>query len=192
MVIQHVHIVNFLVQEAGEVKSNLANKFNDLSSIHFSTPQFSYVPPFLKNVVHAKKSRFNELIDLKKSTLDKLTDPSRYLKALENIVEFKKSALDNIIHPNQATIKNIMEFKKSALGNIIHPKKELIADLVKKKREKIAEIGATLPSALGSILHPNKELIADLVQQKREKIAEIGASFPGSEKLRQVYIITKT
>ena len=148
------------------MEESLKDKFNELSSIHFSTPQFSYVPSlpsvpnYLKKMVEKKKSSIEKLIDLKKSTLEKLVDPARYQRALEKILDFKNDAIETILNSKKEKENILYELR---LGDVIDFKK----------------------SALHSFLNPKKEVIEDIINAKRTKLQEIGSQFPGSEVLRE-------
>ena len=149
-----------LSQAAEDVGGSLADKFNDLSSIHFATPQFSYIPAYLSDAVNVKKPDFDQIVYQKKSTLENLLKPTK--ESIRDLIHLKRKALDNIVNPQKTTIEKYVQSRRKKLGDLIEFKK----------------------SAINNLVVPKKDKIEDLIDLKRSKLAEIGSHFPGSERLR--------
>jgi len=50
-----------IITAAEDVGGSLADKFNDLSSIHFATPQFSYIPTYISEAAVVKTPDLDHL-----------------------------------------------------------------------------------------------------------------------------------
>ena len=148
------------LQAAEDVGESLANKFNDLSSIHFATPQFSYIPTYLTETVNIQKPDLDQIVYQKKSTLESLLNPTK--ESIRDLINLKRKAIDNIVNPQKTTVEKYVKSRRKKIGDLIEFKKSAINNLVLPKREKIE----------------------DLIELKRSKLAEIGSRFPGSERLR--------
>lgn len=175
------------------MEADLADKFNDLSSIHFSTPQFSYVPSFLRTMVRGKKSRLDELIKLKKKAVENIINPSR--EKIEDLIEFKKGAIEQLVNPDREVIEDLIDQKReeiAELGASFPGSKRLRQKLINQKtaaiqslREKLEPLLEIKTGAIEQLVNPDREVIEGLIDQKRVELAELGASFPGSKRLRQ-------
>ena len=136
-------------QAAEDVGGSLADKFNDLSSIHFATPQFSYIPTYISEAAVVKTPDLDQVVYQKKSTLENLLNPTK--ESVRDLIQLKRDAINNIVNPQKTTVEkyvksrrkkigDLIEFKKSAIKNLVvpkvFPKREKIEQLIKLKRSK--------------------------------------------------------